>query len=173
MSSDRAVCWNLNNIEFIDIPELSGFSACCTSHTSQLVIHTEVVLKGDGCKSLGCSFHLNMFLSLDSLVKTVTPATPLHNTSGLFINNLNFAIHNDIFVVFIKHGVGLQQLLKRMHTFALNAIVRHQLILLVYFFLIRKILLAFKVRQLRGDIRQYEQVFAPCLLCQPCCTFIC
>ena len=87
------------------------------------MIHTEVVLQGDGRKGLRGSFHLYMLLSLDSLVQSVTPATTFHDTTCLLVDNLYFAINNHVFIVLIEHAVSFQQLLQGVNTLRLNGIV--------------------------------------------------
>ena len=44
LTLDWTVGWNLNNIELIDIPELTSLSRSSTRHTCKFVVHTEVVL---------------------------------------------------------------------------------------------------------------------------------
>ena len=123
VAGNRTVCWNFNNVKFVYIPEFPCFCTCCTRHTGQLVIHTEVVLQGNSCKCLCCSFNLDMFLSFNSLMQSIAPTTPFHDTSCLFVDNLYLTVHDNIFVVFIEHGVGFQQLLQCMNTFTLHTVV--------------------------------------------------
>ena len=100
------------------------------------MIHTEVVLQRNGCKSLRCRFHLHVLFSFDSLMQSFAPATAFHNTAGLLVDDLNLTIHHDILLVIIKHGVGLEQLQDRMDTIALYSIFRQKTVLLFYTFLV-------------------------------------
>lgn len=45
ITRDRTVRWNTDNIHVVDVAELLFFRFRCTSHTSKLVVHTEVVLE--------------------------------------------------------------------------------------------------------------------------------
>ena len=172
VASDRAVGRNLYDIEFVDVPEFASLCACGTGHTRQLVVHTEIVLKGDGSEGLSGSLDMHMLLSLDSLMQAVAPTTTIHDTASLLVDNLYLAIHNDIFVVFVEHGVSLEQLLESVHTLTLHAIVSQELILLLKFLLVAKSGLVFESRHLRGDIRQHEEVFIVDLLSQPVGTLV-
>ena len=99
------------------------------------MVHAEVVLQGDCGKCLRCGFHLYVFLCLYSLMQSVAPSAAFHYTSGLFVYDFHFSVDNDIFVVFIEHGVCFQQLLQRVHTFALYGVFCHQFVFLFYYFL--------------------------------------
>ena len=44
ITDHRTVGWNLHHIQFVDIPELTSLRRGSTGHTSQLMVHTEVVL---------------------------------------------------------------------------------------------------------------------------------
>src|SRR3712207_3433779 len=136
------------------------------------MVHTEIVLQRDSGKSLGSGFNLYMFLGFDSLMKTVAPASAFHDTAGLLVNNLDFAVHDNVFVVFIEHGVGFEQLLQSVNTLTLNAIEAKKFIFLIEIFLFVLILMSFKLRQLRGNIGQYKQVGIAGLLGQPSATLI-
>ena len=129
-TGNGAVGWNNHYVQFVDVPQFAGFSLCRTGHTGQLVVHTEVVLQRNGGKSLCGSFYLHAFLGFDGLVQTVRITTSFHDTSRLLIHNLHLAVNYHIFVIFLEHGVCLQQLVDGMHTFAFDGIVGHQGILL-------------------------------------------
>ena len=156
-TSNRTVCRYHHYIQLIDIPELSCFCFCSTGHTGQFMVHTEVVLQGDRCKSLCSSFYLHAFLRFYSLMQTITPTTAIHDTSCLFVDNLYLTIHNHIVRIFFEHGVCLQQLINGVYAFCFNGVIGHQLIFLSQTFFIRQPFLIFKFRQLSCNIRKYEQ----------------
>ena len=108
LADDFTVGGYLDNIEFIDVPELSGFCYGSTRHTRQFVVHAEIVLQSNGCVGLCGGLYFYMLFSLDSLVQSVAPTTAFHNTTGLLVYNLDFTILDDILVVEIEHGVCLQ-----------------------------------------------------------------
>ena len=115
ITEHRTVGRNLYHVELVDIPELSSLSTCSTGHTSELVIHTEVVLQGNGSIGLSSILHLYMLLSLDSLVETIAPTASFHDTSSLLIDNLHLSVHYDVLVITIEHRVCLEQLLDGMY----------------------------------------------------------
>ena len=163
---------DFHHVQLVDIPELAGLCRSGTGHTCQFVVHAEIVLQGDGGKGLCGSFYLHMFLGLNGLVKSIAPTTAFHDSASLLINDLDLTIHNDIFVVLIKHCIGLEQLLQSMNTIALNAILIEQLIFLVEAFLIGQVLLVLEVRKLRRYIGQHKQIRIIRLFGQPCSTLI-
>ena len=148
LTENRTVGRNLNYIQFVDVPELTCLCAGSTGHTGELVVHTEVVLKSDGCEGLGSSLHLYMLLSFNSLVQAIAPAATFHDTTSLLVNDLHLTVHDYILVVLIKHGVSLQQLLQGVNTLALYAIVCQILILLVEASLVVQVCTCFQFTQL-------------------------
>ena len=72
-----------------------------------------------------------MLLSFYSLMQTIAPATTLHDTACLLVDNLHLTIDNHIFVVAVEHAVGLQQLLQSVDALRLDSIVLQHLVLLV------------------------------------------
>ena len=148
MACDWAVGRNLYHVELIDVPELTGLGAGSTCHTRKLVVHTEVVLQGDGGKGLCGSLYLDMLLGLDSLVQAVAPASAFHDTACLLVDNLHLAVHNNVLVVLVEHGVSLQQLLQGVYTFRLYGIVVEHGVLLVEALLLAEVLLVLESREL-------------------------
>ena len=112
-----------------------------------------------------------MLLGLDSLMETVAPAASFHDTSCLLIHNLHLTVDNDIFVVLVEHGVGLEQLLQGVHTLALHGIVVEQCVLLVETLLIAE-LFVFESRKLRCDVGQHEELLVVHLLGEPFRTLV-
>jgi len=171
VTCDRAVCRDYDNIQFVDIPEFAGFRFSRTGHTGQLVIHTEVVLQGDCRECLCGGFHFHTFFGFDGLVQTVGIAASVHDTARLFVDDHDLVVHHNIFVVFLKQGVSLQQLVDCMYAFALDGIVGQQFVFLglLFFF----VLDMFQFGKLGGDIRQYEECRVVGLAGQQVDTFIC
>ena len=75
------------------------------------MVHTEIVLQGDGGKGLRGSLDLHVLLGLDSLMQSVAPAASLHDTSRLLVDNLHLAVDDHVLIVLVEHAVGLEQLL--------------------------------------------------------------
>ena len=117
-----------NDIEFINVPELTSLGFCSTGHTGKLMIHTEVVLQRDCRKCLGGGFYLYSLLGFNSLVQSVGVTATFHYTTGLLVNNLDFIVINHIFHIFLKQRVGFQQLIDGVYTLCLDRIVLHKVI---------------------------------------------
>ena len=117
LAENGAVGGNFYDIEFVDVPELTCFCRCRTCHTGEFVVHTEVVLQCDGGECLCGSLHFHMLLGFYGLMESVAPTAAFHDTSRLFIDNLHFAVHHNILVVLVEHGVCLEQLLQCVYAF--------------------------------------------------------
>ena len=99
-----AVRWNLNYVEGIDLLELFSFGKGSTSHTRELIVKTEEVLERDGRKSHRFFFNHDTFFGFNSLVETFAVAATLHETTGVFVYNNNFAgISDDIVAVALEN----------------------------------------------------------------------
>ena len=70
-TNHRLVCWNLDNIEGINLTELILFCLRGTGHTGKLCEEAEVVLDGDGRHRLLLVLDLDTFFGFYSLVKTI------------------------------------------------------------------------------------------------------
>ena len=122
-TDNRLVGRNHHDIEFVDVPELARFRFSGTGHAGQLFVHAEVVLQGDGGIRLCGSLHLHIFLRLDSLVQPVGVAAALHDTASLLIHNLHLVVDDDVFHIFVEHGVGFQQLMDSVDTVGSDSVV--------------------------------------------------
>ena len=125
----RLVGRNDHHIQFIDIPKLTGFRFGRTRHTGQFFVHPEVVLQGNGGIGLRSRFHFYVFLCLNGLVQPVGIAAAFHNTAGLLVNNFNLVVHYHVLHIFLKEGVGLQQLNHRMYTLRFDGVVVNHFVL--------------------------------------------
>ena len=145
-----------HHIEFVDVPKLTRLGLGGTGHTGELVVHTEVVLQGDCREGLGGGLYLHPFLGLDGLVETVAVTATLHDTACLLVDNLDFPVVDDIFVVFLEEGVCFQKLCHGVDTLRFDGVVGHRLILeLLAFGDVCDIL---KFRQLGGDVGEDEEL---------------
>ena len=106
-TNNWAVRWNLNYIKGIDLLELFSFGKGSTSHTRELIVKTEEVLERDSRKSHGLFFNYDAFLGFNGLMEPFAVATTLHETTGVFINDNNFAgISDDIIAVALENYLG-------------------------------------------------------------------
>ena len=157
IAGNGAVCRDNDYVQLVDVPKFTSFRFGSTGHTGQLVIHTEVVLQSNCCKSLCGGFHFHAFFGFNSLVQTVGIAAAFHNTSRLLVYNLHLSVDYHIFVVFLEHGVGFQQLVDGVYTLALDGEVRHQGIFLGKAFFVRQFLFVLQFGELGGDVGEYEE----------------
>ena len=78
-----------------------------TGHSRQFVIHTEIVLNGNGSVGLSLLLNLYIFFCLHCLVESVTPAAAWHQTSGILINNHYLATLHDILLILFVQTICL------------------------------------------------------------------
>ncbi len=83
---------NDDHVELVDLPELGRFGVRGACHASQLLVHAEIILEGDGSEGLVLALDLHPFLGFDCLVKAVGPATSWHHAPGEFVHDNDFAI---------------------------------------------------------------------------------
>ncbi len=164
---------NFHHVELIDVPELARLGACRTGHTCELVVHTEVVLQGNGGEGLRGGFHLHVFLGLNGLVQAVAPAAALHDTAGLFVHNLHCAVHHHVLFVDAEHGVGFEQLQDGMHAVALDGVVLQECVLAVHALLVGERLVGFEFGKDAGDVGQHEELVVVHLVGEPLVTLVC
>ena len=121
------------------------------------MVHAEVILQGDGGKSLRGCFNLHTLLGFDGLVQAVGVAAAFHDASRLFVYNLHLSVYDDIFIVFLEHGVSLQQLVDGMYSFRFDGVVSQQCIFLFQSLLIGQVLFIFQFGKLCCDVGQHEE----------------
>ena len=94
-----AVGWNGHNVQIVGVHQFSGFCLGCTSHSSKLVVHTEVVLQSNCCKSLVFFVDAHAFFGFNRLVNTFTPTSAFKDASREFIDDLYIARINDVVLI--------------------------------------------------------------------------
>ena len=99
---------NNNYGQVVNLHKLLLLGLGSTGHTSQLLVHTEVVLEGDGSQSLAFALHLYAFLSFNCLVQALREAATKHQAAGEFINDDNLAILNHVIAVAVHQSFSLQ-----------------------------------------------------------------
>ena len=123
VTCDGAVRGDDDDVELVDVPEFACFGLCCTRHTRELVVHTEVVLQGDGGEGLGGSFDMDALLSFDRLVQAIGVAATIHDTTRLLVDDHDLVVHDDILVILLEEGIGLEELVHGVHALALDSVV--------------------------------------------------
>ncbi len=152
----RTVRRDGHDVELVYIPQLSGLGLGRTGHAGKLVIHSEVVLQGDGGEGLRGSLNLHSLFGLYGLVESVGVAPALHDASGLFVDDLDLVVVDHIFHILLKEGVGFEQLCDGMYTLGLDGIVLHQLIL--FLLALCGVGDSLGLRELGGYVGEHEEV---------------
>ena len=104
----RAVGRDDDGFEVVNALELEGFGVSRTGHAGQFVVQTEVVLEGNRCKRLVFAFDFYTFFGFNGLVQAFGPAAAGHQTACKFVHNHDFAVLNDVMLVFVEQGVRAQ-----------------------------------------------------------------
>ena len=120
------------------------------------MVHAEVILQRDGGEGLGGGLYLHTLLCLDGLVEAVAVTSSLHDTAGLLVDNLDFAIVDDIFVVFLEEGVCLEELGDGVDALRLDGVVGHRLILELL--ALRDVGYILQLRELGGNVGKHEEL---------------
>ena len=88
------------------------------------MIHTEIILQGNGSERLSRRFYLHPLFRLDGLMQPVRITTAFHDTACLLVDDLHLPVDDYVFVVFLEKRVGFQQLVDCVHAFALDRVIR-------------------------------------------------
>ena len=121
------------------------------------MVHTEVVLQGDGSEGLCSSLHFHTLLGLDSLMQAIAIAAAFHDTAGLLVHNLHLTLlGHDVLGILFEHRIGLEQLVDGVYTLALHGIVGEEFVLLHQQFITLQTA-ALKCSHLRSNIGQHEE----------------
>ena len=65
-------------------------------------------MEGNGCERLVFAFDFYAFFGFNSLVQAFGPAAAGHQTACEFIHNHDFAVLDDVVLVFVEQGVRAQ-----------------------------------------------------------------
>ena len=87
------------NLQAINLIKLVGLGGGGTGHAGQLLVHSEVVLKGDG--GVGYAFPLDFhpLLGFNGLVEAVGPAAPKLEAAGELVNDDYVTVAEDIVLI--------------------------------------------------------------------------
>ncbi len=88
--------------------QLLGLGDRCARHARQLLVHAEVVLKGDGGQGQVFALHLHSLLGLDCLVQPLRVAPPVHQATGEFVNDDHLPIFDNVVTIAMEDGLGSQ-----------------------------------------------------------------
>jgi hypothetical protein len=97
---------NHHHVEIVDLLELRRFGVGGAGHAGQLVVHPEIILKGDGGQGLIFLFDLDPLLGLQRLVQAVAVTAALHGPAGELIDDDHLAVLDDIIHVALEKAGG-------------------------------------------------------------------
>ena len=104
----RTVGRDDDGFEVVNALELEGFGVGRTGHARQFAVQAEVVLEGNRCKRLVFAFDFYAFFGFNGLVQAFGPTAAGHQTACEFVHNHDFAVLNDVVLVFVEQGVRTQ-----------------------------------------------------------------
>ncbi len=71
LTQHRLIGWNNHNIQAINLPKLKRFGIRCASHAGELIVETEIVLKGGGRQRLILIADRNLLFCFNRLMNTI------------------------------------------------------------------------------------------------------
>ena len=107
LADHRLVGLDRQHAQLVGVHELGGLGFGRTGHARELVVHTEVVLQGDGGEGLVLGLDLHAFLGLDGLVQTLVVAAARQDTAGVLVDDEHLALGDDVVLVTQEQFLGL------------------------------------------------------------------
>ena len=123
-SNHGAVGWNWHHLKAIRIHQFGCFGLSRSGHTTEFVVHAEIVLQRNRCKSLILFFDLDALFGLYRLVNALAPSATFKNSSGELVDDLYFTILNDVVLVAVIQHCSLQRNLQLMDQILLHFVVQ-------------------------------------------------
>jgi len=96
LTDHRLVGRDDHHFHLVDLTELIGLRGGGAGHAGDLLVETEVVLQGDGGERLVLFFDPDALLGLDGLVQTLRVAPALEDTPGELVDDLDFAVLDQV-----------------------------------------------------------------------------
>ena len=165
---DRAVRRHDEQVQLIDVMELTRLRLRRARHAGELLIETEVILNGDRRQRLRLLVNAHALLGLHRLVQAIAPAAARHRAARVFIKDdhlrlarllalLVNAAHHVIHVALVE-AVGAEELRNVMHPLRLHIHLRLHRLFLRQPLLGRKALVLLDVCKGRREVRQHKGV---------------
>ena len=123
-SNHGAVSGNWHHLQAVRVHQFGCFGLSRSGHATEFVVHAEIVLQRDRCKSLILFFDLDALFGLYRLVNTLAPSATFKNSSGELVNNLDFAVLNDVVLVAVIQHCSFQSNLQLMDQVLLHFVVQ-------------------------------------------------
>ena len=108
VARNRAVGRNDRDLEPVDLKELAFFRLRRTGHAGELLKETEIILNGDGRERLRLTADLHVLLGFHRLVQTFAPAAASQRAPGKLIDDDDFAVAHDVFLIAQKQSMRAQ-----------------------------------------------------------------
>ena len=103
--------------------EFVGFGFGGAGHAGEFFVHAEVVLDGDGGEGLGFAFDFDALFGFDGLMEAVAPAASGHEASGVFVDDDDLVVLDNVVDVFLVDGVGADELVDGVDAFVAHGVV--------------------------------------------------
>ena len=107
----RLIRRNDDDFELVDIHEFVGFGGRGARHSRDLIVELEKILQGNRGERLAFFFDRDGLLGLDGLMEPVGPLPAVHEPAGKFVDDNDFAVHDDIVFLSLERDVSPQTLL--------------------------------------------------------------
>ena len=114
---------NRHHLKVVRVHQFCGFSLCRSGHTRKFFVHSEIVLQSDRGQSLVLFFDVDTLFGFDRLVNTFAPSSTFENATSKFVDDLYFAILNDVVLVALIQNGCFKRHLKLMNQILLNLVV--------------------------------------------------
>ena len=123
-SNHLAVRRDRHDLQLVGVHQFGGLGLRGASHSGQLCIHAEIVLQRDRRKGLVLFLDAHALLGLDGLVNSLAPAAALQDAAGELIDDLDFAVLNDVVLVALVQHRGLESDLQLVHEVLLHLVIQ-------------------------------------------------
>ena len=104
-----------DDVQTVDFVKFLFFRQSRSGHTADLVVHTVVVLQGDGSVGDVFRLHLDAFLGFNGLMQAVGPAASGHQTAGEGVDDDDLSGLDEIVFVAFENEFRLQSLFDIAH----------------------------------------------------------
>ncbi len=98
------------HVESVNALEFFFLGFCGSRHSCQLFVEAEIVLKSNGGEGSAFTFNGHAFFGFNGLVEALSKTAALHETSGEFVHDQNFAVFYEVVHVRFIYGLCSQGL---------------------------------------------------------------
>jgi len=103
-----------HHIKVVYFGKFCGFGIGGPCHAGQLIVHAEIVLKGDGGQRLIFLLDSHALFCFQCLMQAVTITAAGHEPAGKFIYYYDLTIFNNIVDIFGEKSIAFEQLIDNM-----------------------------------------------------------